>query len=147
MPKNCWKFTLLGISLWQLLSQVSCNPFNHGNNHMKQILESHWQTKGTGRLLNGSALQKEKLLRVSSSSCPLRRSEDTVLTSNWEWDKGWWSPSMGGTWVLVDESVPVKRSYLRGITVGCPEGGWAIRPGLSSLGRDSVASTVICGLN
>lgn len=44
---------------------------------MRQTLESCWQTNKTGRVLNLNALQKEKLLRVSSSFCSLRRPEDT----------------------------------------------------------------------
>lgn len=43
---------------------------------MRQILEPHWQTNSTGGLQNLSALWKEKLLRVSGSSCFLRRPED-----------------------------------------------------------------------
>lgn len=106
-------FTLLGISLWQSLWKVSFNPFNHGYNRLKQILEPHWQANGTGDLHSLWALWKEKLLRISSYSSlwedlgaqrvcfKLRMGHRPVV------------PGMGRTQVLLDDSVPEKWSGLR----------------------------------
>lgn len=123
-------FTLPGISL----SQVSFNPFSHGNYHKRQILDSQGQTNRTGGLQSLSALWKEKLAApVSSSSCPLRRPKDLERLLQTENGHGkdllpaWWQCPREVTWPEEHHSA-------------VPWGDWAISPGLPNSIRGSGAS-------
>lgn len=146
-------FTVMRTPLWQLLLQVSFKPSNHENKHMRQIL---W-TNGTGGLQNLSALQKEKWLRVRSSSYPLRRPEDTEFASDWNRDKSWSSPGMGGSRILLDDSAPGKWNGLREntgresgpLTLGFPASAETLLPPSSAQKQQRATSLgeMECGLD